>query len=30
VLPKVKLDAEIMGREDSSPIDISDEAFASV
>lgn len=30
VLPKVKLDAEIMGREDSSPLDISDEAFASV
>jgi hypothetical protein len=30
VLPKVKLDAEIMGREDSSPIDISDDAFATV
>ncbi len=30
VLPKVKLDAEIMGREDSSPLDISDEAFATV
>jgi hypothetical protein len=30
VLPAVKLDAEIMGREDTSPLDISDDSFATV
>jgi hypothetical protein len=30
VLPKVRHDAEILGREDSSPIDIPTDAFATV